>query len=509
MEPARVSLLTPTRAAFPLLRLDWVALAAVFLLAWVARWAIAGSHPYTAEAAHYIVAKNLWTSSPSYYTLYNDLHGDLMPLFWQRPFFSLALAPGAWISFEGYRVLHLTLASLLPVLAVALLVQMGTRRWLAWPVGLVLALHPLIVPWGTLVLPDSLMAVLSLAGLLAAHQGRPLLMGAFLLAACWTKEVAIVTVLPLAAFAWWRDPDGTQNRLWPLQLGRFPTVLAAVLVLAFAPLLYSLSRGAGFPGWGVGGDGSLVLEKVFLVVWLAPLLLLGLASPVSRRLALLGVAWSGFFLAYRFVLGRAVEAWYVVLPATLVLMAVAAGLSQTWERLPAPRRLAVPLLAVAVAGLLAFQIAAPDAHPLKAPIVTPLSGTAQWSLEQAIAFEQVREDHLYEVLAMLTAADTSLLTVDVDWSFVAYPLQGLVETVYMQDGALTTLWRFELGPLVDGIENRTDATLVHKVPNAVNEAIRSVYQDCVIVDNPDYVLLRGAGCKGRAAAFEQAVYGTG
>lgn len=502
------SLLTPTVVPLPLARMDWIALAAISIAAWLARAALMGSNPYTAEAAHFVLARDLWHPDVAFANLYNDGRGGLEPLFWQRPFFSLLLAPGAMVSFAAYRMEHLLLAGLLPGLATALLLQLGTRRWMAWPVGLAFALHPLLVPWGTLALPDALMAVLCLGGLLAAHHGRPLATGLLLLAACWTKEVAIVTVLPLAALAVWRDPEGTPSRAWPVRLGRFPTALVATALLCFLPLLYSLSKpGATFPGWGVGGDGNIVLEKLFLLLWLAPLPLFALRFSASRRLALVSLAWSAFFLAYRFVLGRTLEAWYYVLPATLVLMAAAAGLSEASKSGPRPQQVAAKLVALAVAGLLAFQIVAPDHDPLKASLVTPLSGVSQWSLEQALAFERVRDDDFQAVVDALRPDDRRLLTLDVDWSFSAHPLSGHASVLYTHDGAAQVGWRIDTAPLADGIENRTDAVVLHKVPNPVNEAVRAVYADCIVLENEGYALLRGAPCPGRAEALRAAVYG--
>lgn len=500
------SLLAPTLPRLALPRADLIALVALWAFAFAVRWPLHDAHPYTAEAAHYVVARRLWLETPAGANLYNDLQGDLSFLFWQRPLFSLLLAPGAWVSFGAYRALHIGVSSLVPVLAVALLRSLGVRPWLAWPVGAVLAVHPMIVPWGVLVLPDSLMATLVLAGLLAAHRGRPLATGALLLAACWTKEVAIVAVLPLLALSLWRDPDGEPRRLWPVRLGRFPTALAATAILAFAPLLFSLSRpGALFPGWGRGGDGEVLLEALFLTVWLAPFALLALRFAASRRLALVSLAWSAFFLAYYFLLGRAIEAWYTVLPGTLSLMAAAAGLSGAWAAWGRPARLAVPVVALLLLAVLGLQVAAPETSGLKQAVVTPFSGRGQWSLAQATDYEDHREAGLHEALALLEPTDRRLLTVDVDWSFVAYPIQGRADVVYVQDSAGTLFWRLDLGILADGIETRTDAVLVRKNDQAVNRAVREVYADCVTHDNPDYTLLRGGGCLGRADELQAAV----
>jgi hypothetical protein len=506
-KPVWPSLLTPGRSPTVLLRSDWVALAVVYAVAVAVRWSIVESHPYTAEAAHYVVAQRLWMPIPGGITSYNDWQVDFSFLFWQRPMFSLLLAPGAWMGFTAYRVEHLALSCLLPVLSVVLLRTLGTRRWLAWPAGVVLAVHPILVPWGVLVLPDSLMAVLCLTGLLAAHHGRTLWMSAFLLAACWTKEVAVVTVLPLLAFAWMQEPDGTKPRLWPLQLGRTVTTLAAVAALAFVPLLVSLSRPeARFPGWGVGGDGRLVIERAYLLIWLAPVAFLALAWPTSRRLAVVALAWSTFFIAYRYAGGRAVEAWYVILPGTLTLLAATAGLNAAWDAAAGrSRRWVVPVTAMALAALLAVQVWAPNTNATQTALVTPLSHNGQWSLAQARGYESVRGDELAQVVDALAPSDGRLLSIDVDWSFVLYPLQAHGRDVVILDGNLAAFWHMAAAPVARDIEVGVDAVIVHKDGNPFGEAAREVYSDCLVLENAEYALLRAEGCQGRTDAFVEAV----
>lgn len=510
----RPGLLAPNAVA-PLTRAAWVTAGSLYLLAWAVRFPILDSHPYTAEAAHYWIARHLWDAGNNLYAI-DGWHSEVPWLFWQRPLFSLLLWPGAAVSFPAYRILHLAFTAAIPSLGFLLLRSLGARTAAAAIAGVALVVHPQLVTWSVLVLPDSLVATLTLAALLAAQAGRLNVTGGLLLAATWVKEVAIVTPLALLALALWWEPGGDRPadraagrvRWFPLRMGVWATMLTYVCMLAFMPLAYSLALGGTFPGWGRGGDAAAVLERVWLTPWFAPLALLALAFPASRRLGAVALAWCGFFLAYRLVLGRSVEAWYYVVPATLVVLAAAAALDAAWRaaRPGAWGRKAVAVaagLAVALAGM---HVALDDTVAAKRAVVTPFSHVGSWSLRQALAFEEVREDDLHEVLDAL-GRDASQgdgqdggiwFTVDVDWSFVIHPISERADRVYLDYSSRHPAESPDVERVAGILEDEAWVTLVKRIDAPLSLALASVYGDCAMAESGSYVALRGADCAGRA-----------
>lgn len=478
-------------------RQDWVFVGALYLLAWIVRFPILDSQPYTAEAAHYWIARELWDGTNNWYAI-DGWHSDVPWLFWQRPLFSLLLWPGAAVSFDAYRVLHLALTATMPALGFLLLRSLGTRALAAGAGGLVLAVHPQFVTWSVLVLPDALTATLTLAALLAAQDGRLRLTGGLLLAAAWVKEVAILTPLALLALALWREPDGTRTRWFPLRVGYWSTTFAAVCALAFVPLAYSLSIGGAFPGWGRGGDAGHVLERIWLTPWFAALPVLALAWPASRRLGVVALSWGVFFLAYRFILGRAVEIWYYVVPATLVVLAGAAALDAAWRtaRPPALRKVAAASAGIVMA-LAAAQVTLDDTVATKRAVLTPFSQDGFWSLRQSLAFEEVRDDALHDALAQLEDGGV-WFTVDVDWSFVIHPISDRVDKVYLDYSSRHPEGSRDLERVAEIIESEADVTLVKRIDSPFATAILSTYGDCAVAQSDPYVALGGKGCTGRS-----------
>ncbi|MEA3202727.1 MAG: hypothetical protein QOI63_393 [Thermoplasmata archaeon] len=496
MPPERIGFLS-LRPVAVLSRVDWGLALGAYLAALLVRALLVDAHPYTAEAAHFVLARDLWHASPPVAGL-DGTRPEWGWLFWQRPLFSLLLWPGAAISFTAYRVLHILVSSLLPALGVVLLRHLAVPRWLAGAAAAVVCLHPTLVTWNVLVLPDSLMAVLFLAGLVAAERGRPIASALLCLAACWTKEVAVAGVIALLLLALWREPDGSRGRIYPASMGRWATLYLGVLLLAFAPLAYSLGLPwARFPGWDLGGDGRVVLERVFLVLWLAPVPLLALLDAGTRRLAVVALAWTGFFVAYHFVLGKAVEAWYYVMPATLMALVTAAALAALWRRRVAFRgaRRFLPLGAtLAVAVLVALQVAVPDDAAAQQALVTPLTGKGQWDLEQAMAYEGQREKGLYDAMAGAPPAPHGTwVTIDTDWSFWAYPMAA-------RTGNVVAYFSSGVKPLdrdADALSvaiAAANATILFKLDTPTNVALRAAYRECTPVDSGDYVLILGQLC---------------
>src|SRR6185436_10321553 len=110
---------------------------------------------------------------------------------------------------------------------------------------------------------------------------------------------------------------------------------------------------------------------------------LGLLLPKVRRLALVALAWPAFFVVFHLVTGKAIEVWYNVVPATLILVASAATLSHQ-PRDGGPVQRWTPAAASAIfAALLLVQVAVPQGTALNAAVATPLDRTGQCDLRQA------------------------------------------------------------------------------------------------------------------------------
>lgn len=497
--PARPSLLRPGVIAAALPRLDLLLFALLYAVTVAARWSLRDANPYTAEATHFVVAKGLWHSVTN--IRYADGIGgydDYSWFFWQRPLLTLPFWPVAQHSFLAYRTTHLLIVATAPALGAWLLRCLGVGRLPALAAGLVLAVHPLLLPWTVLVLPDSLMLTLILGALLLAHHGRPVATALTLLAASWVKEVAFVASLTLLVLALWRDADGRRASLRPLRAGPFARSLAPVVPLAFLPLWVSLHvKGAVFPGFRPGGDEALMYESLWLAVWLAPVPLLALASEKTRRFALVALAWPAFFLAYHYGRDKAIESWYNVLPASMTVLASAAGLSVLWQHGRGRVRLAAPALACLLGAIVAIQVALPDSNSLNAHVATPFSGRGQWDYAQARANELHRDDDLRSLLPLPAADERGVwIALDVDWSLIMYPVAPQADELvkfYSVTGPLTEeqvrAWGY-------AVENLTDATVIfHRDDIAINLATRQAYAGCGTTAG-QYTLIRADRCRG-------------
>lgn len=491
------SLLQPGRTATPLEPADWFALSFLYLLAFALRWDLRAIQPYIAETWHYFTARHLWHAGSNILAFPQADWLDLSWFFWQRPFLALPFYPFASQSFEAYRAAHIVLVSAVPAFGAWLLRSLGTRRTVAVTAAIVLAVHPILLPWGVMVLPDSLVLGLILGALLAAHHGRPRLTAGLLWAASWVKEVAFVTALALLVLACWRDADGRRATLRPLRLGPFARWLAPVVPLAFLPLLVSMQvPGALFPGFRAGGSLPETLESLFLLVWLAPVPLLGLLRPATRRFTLVAMAWPAFFLLYHLLLDKAMEFWYYVLPASFTLLAAAAALDASMVATRGPRRWAAPALGLGLLALLWVQVYVPLEDDLNKGLATPLTGRGQWDLAYVQAFERQRDAGLANLTAIPGPDERGVwMVLDLEVSFLFYPLAEQADVIQATatapalDAAMMAAWQWV-------VENATDVTFVvvrDDLPG--NLATRLAYQECSVTHWP-FVLIQAKQCQG-------------
>lgn len=479
----------------PLEALDAFVLALLYLVAFALRWELRSAQPYTAEAFHFFVAANLWDS------VTNVVGPDMVPLdaswfFWQRPFLTLPFWPFAAHSFAAYRAAHIVLTATIPALGFWLLRSLGIRRPAASVAAFVLAVHPALLSWGVLFLPDSLVLALVLAALLAAHHGRPAGTAILLWCASWVKEIAFVTALSLLVLALWRDGDGRRAGLRPFHVGPFARWLAPVVPLAFLPLAVSVWVGGAFPGFRDGAFHREMYESLFLLIWLAPLPLAGLLHARTRRFTLVALAWPAFFLVYHYQRGKVLEAWYFVLPASFTLLAAAAALDGL-ARVRGPVRRAAPVLAVAIVAMLWVQVFVPAQDEHNQQVATPLTGRGQWDLEQVQAFELMRDDGLAELIQIPGEDERSVWVVaDLEPSLLYYPISDQADLVHAfgmtpapANQSVFRDWQW-------AVENATDVTLVvvrDDVPG--NVATRRAYEECSVTRSP-FVLIQAKHCQG-------------
>lgn len=478
-----------------LLSSPWsLGLLALWFAAFLVRGLSIGAQAYGDEAAHYYVSRS-WGAEPE----------EVFPgwpfgswLWLQRPLFSLLLWPGAVAGFTGYRLWHIAIASTLPVLVAALARRAGAAPWIALGAGSAAAFHPLMVRYGILVFPDTLLAVLALAGLYAyvSTPSRPGLAAALLLAATWVKEVGgllLLAVLVHAGHRAWRKKD---LALYPLRLDRRTTAFLAACLLAPLPLMLGiLAFGGRMPGWS---DNTLDVGG-FLAFFLTAFMLIPIATGLlwakTRAWSLVGLLYPAFYAAYSWR-GGGVEAWYAILPAALALVAAAAGLQAI-----AQRRRRLGQACALLCGIAVLVVAAVPTEVAWRGVATPAAQPPQSLVEQARGF--AREHDFDDAVAALPASQADrVFTVDVGWFYIAYPMSmraGAVGYGYSEFAS-------DLDPWIRALEVDSNITFleVHdELP--LNRAIRSTYGDCLVYQNPRYMLLDSDGCAGRGDALASAL----
>lgn len=481
----------------------WAVPALLFVAAAALRLWLVGMPLYGDEAAHYYVARHLGTPPPNVY------HADLLPtqLLAARPAFFLLLAPGAQLGFIAFRVENALLGAAIPVLAWALLRQLGARQGVAATAGALLALHPWMAVWGVRVFPDSLMAALVLAGLLLHARGRPVAAALLLALAVWTKETAIVALAAVGAAALWGALRRREAGLWPLRLDRPTTAYLAGGLLAVAPLLLSmLLLGARMPGWATTSMTWADLDHAFLAAWLVVPLLLGLAWRRTRPWSLLGLLLPGFYLAYSLGLGRGVSIWYHVAGAALATVGAFLALDEAWRRAaPQPSRLlrATGRLAPAGVALLLLAPLALTPGAVAQAFAAPAAGLPAADYA-TLAREATAPDLVLDAARFVQGAP-NLFVVDAGWFYVLYPLSTSVH----QLGFAYSEFHGDLAAWTKAIEQVANWTVVEKHDIPLNLAIREVYHDCVRHATADYVVIAGKTCAGRDAQLRAALVAHG
>lgn len=455
------------------------------------------------EAHHYYVTRTFGAPVANV-----DNPDRLDWLFWWRPLFSLLLLPGALLGFSAFRLLFILIASLLPLFALLILRDLRVRAWIAYAAAGIVALHPYFLLWGYRVFPDALMSV-AFAGALWCHvRGRPLLAGLLALASVWIKEVAIYGVVFLFLAVTWQTLRNREFAVWPLRLTKSQTAFALAGILGPLPSTYAAFVLKGHaPGWSQGGDPLALVDRLFLLAWLLPLVLLGMAWKRTRFFALLALVFPAFYAGYRLAFDGGINVWYYLLPSFLALIAAAFALDEWWSRARAPRNRLRPGPArsatVFLALVLTIHIFFPLSFPAKGRITMPFTGLADAPIDQVIYDELHRGHDLPDVVDRLSDAHwKNVLLIDPEWFVVYYPFADEAAKHAGVVGRLFTGFDKDTAFYAVAVEQRATVTIIAKHPFPGNLALRTVYLDCLFHENPTYFVVDGMRCSGRADALK-------
>lgn len=484
---------------------EWIPLALTYALAVVVRLSMWRSAPYGDEGMFFSVARRFWGPPERFDDIYNDpIHPYDPFLFFHRPFFHVLLSLPAHVSFDSYRLAHLLITSLLPVLCILILREARVRPLLAYPVATVIALHQAFVFWGVIAWPDSLMTTALAAAVWTGQRGWNVASAAAALAAVWTKETAYAALLFLLVWSLSEGYRAGKARFYPLRLERPQTAYLGAAIVAPVPIAVAMALGLGFPG-GPTRDLYAVrlLDQFFLMPWLVLLVLLGLRWPRTRRLAALGLLYPLVFFVLHVMLHRGIELWYLVVPNFFALVAATAVLDEWWtrtrKRQDVLERHAPKAAAVLVAALFVVYLVVPhDAAPqIKAFAVRPLTMQTQDSLTEALDYQDHRDPDIGQVVALLDQRrPAAVFAPDVYFPMSYYPLAFHTGLVLSWSTGVTRTLRQDLDPWISALEQRTNLTVLQKLREPLNEAIREVYAPCLLLDTERYAVFDGPQCAG-------------
>lgn len=490
--------------------LQWAPYLLLTVLAFALKLPFADVPPYGDEGAFYYTSRELDQVPPNLHDLYLPAESDLspnvlyrpVPLFWYRPVHYLTMWPAAQFGFEAYRFASIALTSTIPALAASVLVAFGTRHSYAFGAGVVLAVAPYFVVWGVLTLPDTLLTMWFLAGLLAYRHGRPWLMAAAFLSAAWTKEIAVIGIAALFVFTVATRIRSGAPRTWPLEVSRREFVLAACAPLGLVPMMVALWKGGAPPGGGGAPGWGWLFEGLFGVVWLLPFVLLALVYPKTRLLAGFALVYPVFYVLYGQVLGRAVNIWYLYVPATLSIVAAAAALDAWTSAVVGTRYRRVPKIAAGIMVAIFLAMAIVPMGAAKDALIRPFTRDPADGLRDALRYESARDQDLRDALtALQLGPGQRVFVVDLYGSYVLHPVSTSGAEVWWGETRTVELFHQQLDPWSLTLEQRATYTLLSKNENALNRAVRDVYADCVTLESERFAVIEGSRCPDRKDAL--------
>jgi hypothetical protein len=134
------------------------------------------------------------------------------------------------------------------------------------------------------------------------------------------------------------------------------------------------------------------------------------------------------------------------------------------------------------------------------------SRTVELSYQETLELERTRDADLWRTLDQLHGDDLrNVLLVDVAWFFAIWPFSeraGFVATAYTEGSVPDQVWG-------DAVEDIANTTVLRRGTTPLSLALGDVYGDCMTDASPEYVILRGQGCKGRLEQLRTAFVARG
>lgn len=472
----------------------------LFALAFAVRMALLKAVPYGDETAHYTMARTLGFLDSSVYWIDAASTFRLYPLVVARPVFALAHWPGAAFGFEGFRVLGIAYAALLPLLVYVLARQLRVRVPAAVLAGLVVALHPAFVVWGSRVFPDTLMADLVLGGLIAYVAGRTRLSAVLMLLACLAKETALPAAAGLAAHAvlvGLRPSPGGPSRWRRLQPAAWHV---GATVLGTSGVVVSYLIVPRLPGWTSGGTVAQTLDALTLWPWLAIVPLLALWNrrlwPPAAALA----STIAFYLAFVVLRDGNINGWYVLLPAALAVLLATAGFDQGMQSRAWPRMAAVTLGVAFVFAAVVAVVGSENGGPL----LHPATDRGEAGLVASIGFVRSENPWLAEAIRFQQEESPArVLDLDLGWFWLSYPFRGADQTAF----SFTVQYETGMVPSDDLVERaeRADLTWLQDWNSTFHQAFKETYAECEVFAAGILTAYRIQDCPGRIEDLRQAL----
>lgn len=392
---------------------------------------------------------------------------------------------------------HIAVTSLLAPVGYGFLRSQGFSQVTAASGGLLVAIHPIVVVWSSYALMDGDAALMFVVGLWAFSTGRHWWASGLFLGGIWVKEVLWVGVVGVLAWALWTDWRNGLFRRWPLQISPRLAAVALPVVIGLGPLMLFLASGALTPGAPAPFDLDRLVDRIFVSVWLVPLLVAGLYFPRSRLICAAALGWATFFLVLNLT-GRAVELWYIVLPLTLVLLALPAVLEELWRRRGRLQITAAMASTFVVVGILATVVLVPV--PAQPGYVQPLSDHRDNSLMEAIRYHnEIRDRDLNEAWRSMPPGPVTVIDIHNPRLAVYQAHHGYDLTLISP--AIVVEHNMRWGPVLESIAD-TQTVMMKKIDWVLHRAVAQVYADCVLQDYGEIIVFDISACPDRLDALE-------